>query len=33
ELFFVDVYWPEFRMIDLLRAIRSFQKRKRRFGR
>lgn len=32
ELFFVDVYWPEFREIDLLRAIRSFQQRHRRFG-
>ncbi len=33
ELYFVDVYWPEFRKIDLLRAIREFQKRERRFGR
>ena len=32
ELFFVDVYWPEFREIDLERAIRSFQQRQRRFG-
>lgn len=32
ELCFLDVYWPEFRRIDLLRAIRTFQKRKRRFG-
>jgi len=32
ELFFVDVYWPEFREIDLLRAIRGFQQRHRRFG-
>lgn len=32
ELFFVDVYWPDFRKIDLWRAIRSFQKRKRNFG-
>jgi tritrans,polycis-undecaprenyl-diphosphate synthase [geranylgeranyl-diphosphate specific] len=32
ELFFLDVYWPDFRLIDLLRAIRTFQKRKRRFG-
>jgi len=32
ELFFVDVYWPEFREIDLERAIRSFQQRHRRFG-
>lgn len=32
ELCFLDVYWPDFRFIDLLRAIRTFQKRKRRFG-
>lgn len=32
ELFFVDVYWPEFREIDLERAIRSFQQRNRRYG-
>ncbi|MFQ6012376.1 MAG: polyprenyl diphosphate synthase [Thermoplasmata archaeon] len=33
ELYFVDVYWPGFRKIDFLRAIRSFQMRRRRFGR
>lgn len=32
ELYFLDVYWPDFRLIDLLRAVRTFQKRKRRFG-
>jgi tritrans,polycis-undecaprenyl-diphosphate synthase [geranylgeranyl-diphosphate specific] len=32
ELLFLDVYWPDFRFIDLLRAIRTFQNRKRRFG-
>ena len=32
ELCFLDVYWPDFRKIDLLRAIRTFQRRKRRFG-
>ncbi|EMR73898.1 undecaprenyl diphosphate synthase [Thaumarchaeota archaeon SCGC AB-539-E09] len=32
ELFLVDVYWPEFREIDLKRAIRSFQNRHRRYG-
>jgi tritrans,polycis-undecaprenyl-diphosphate synthase [geranylgeranyl-diphosphate specific] len=32
ELVFMDVYWPEFRRIDLLRAIRTYQRRKRRFG-
>ena len=33
ELYFCDVYWPAFRKIDLLRAIRSYQQRERRFGR
>jgi tritrans,polycis-undecaprenyl-diphosphate synthase [geranylgeranyl-diphosphate specific] len=32
ELCFIDVYWPDFRRIDLLRAVRTYQKRKRRFG-
>ncbi len=32
ELYFVDVYWPGFRKIDFLRAIRSYQQRKRRYG-
>ncbi len=32
ELCFLDAYWPDFRVIDLLRAIRTFQSRKRRFG-
>ena len=32
ELCFLDVYWPDFRLIDLLRAIRTFQNRKRRYG-
>lgn len=32
ELVFMDILWPEFRKIDLLRAIRTFQKRKRRMG-
>ncbi|MGQ9640580.1 MAG: polyprenyl diphosphate synthase [Candidatus Bathycorpusculaceae bacterium] len=32
EFCFLDVYWPDFRSIDLLRAVRTFQKRKRRFG-
>jgi tritrans,polycis-undecaprenyl-diphosphate synthase [geranylgeranyl-diphosphate specific] len=32
ELCFLDVYWPDFRFIDLLRAVRTFKKRKRRFG-
>ncbi|MEM4461564.1 MAG: polyprenyl diphosphate synthase [Candidatus Bathyarchaeia archaeon] len=33
ELCFLDVYWPEFRRIDLLRAIRTYQRRERRYGR
>lgn len=32
ELVFMDVYWPEFRKIDLMRAIRTYQKRRRRLG-
>jgi tritrans,polycis-undecaprenyl-diphosphate synthase [geranylgeranyl-diphosphate specific] len=32
ELVFLDVYWPDFRLIDLMRAIRTFQRRQRRFG-
>ena len=33
EYYFCDAYWPAFRKIDLLRAIRSYQQRHRRFGR
>ena len=32
ELYFTDVYFPEFRKIDLWRAIRTYQSRQRRFG-
>jgi len=32
ELYFCDVYWPELRTIDILRAVRSYQRRERRFG-
>jgi tritrans,polycis-undecaprenyl-diphosphate synthase [geranylgeranyl-diphosphate specific] len=32
EFVFLDVYWPEFRRIDLLRAVRTYQRRRRRFG-
>jgi short-chain Z-isoprenyl diphosphate synthase len=28
ELFFYDVYWPAFRKIDFLRALRSYARRK-----
>ena len=33
EFYFCDAYWPVFRKIDFLRAIRSYQQRHRRFGR
>lgn len=33
ELIFMDILWPEFRKLDLLRAIRTYQKRSRRVGR
>lgn len=32
EFYFCDVPWPAFRKIDFLRAVRSYQDRKRRFG-
>lgn len=32
ELYFADVYWPGFRKVDFLRALRTYQMRKRRFG-
>ena len=33
EFVFVDVYWPAFRRVDFLRAVRDFSLRERRFGR
>jgi short-chain Z-isoprenyl diphosphate synthase len=33
EYYFCEAYWPAFREIDFLRAIRTFQARSRRFGR
>lgn len=33
EYYFCDVYWPSFRRVDFLRALRNFQSRNRRFGR
>ncbi len=33
EYSFVDVYWPAFRRVDFLRALRDFTRRNRRFGR
>ncbi|HEX2021544.1 MAG TPA: polyprenyl diphosphate synthase [Candidatus Thermoplasmatota archaeon] len=32
ELYFTDVYWPGFRKVDFLRAIRTYQLRQRRYG-
>jgi len=32
ELYFCDSLWPEFRKVDFLRALRSYQERERRFG-
>ena len=32
EFYFSDVNWPVFRKIDFLRAIRTYQQRRRRFG-
>jgi len=32
EFYFCDAYWPAFRKLDFLRAIRSYQQRPRRFG-
>jgi short-chain Z-isoprenyl diphosphate synthase len=33
EFYFCDTHWPAFRKIDLLRALRSYHQRRRRFGR
>jgi short-chain Z-isoprenyl diphosphate synthase len=32
EFYFTDVDWPAFRKIDFLRAVRTYQQRRRRFG-
>lgn len=32
EFYFCDTYWPAFRRIDFLRALRAFDQRQRRFG-
>ncbi|MBY8879385.1 polyprenyl diphosphate synthase [Actinacidiphila acidipaludis] len=32
ELYFCDAYWPAFREIDFLRALRSYSARERRYG-
>jgi short-chain Z-isoprenyl diphosphate synthase len=33
EFHFTDVYWPAFRELDFLRALRTYQQRERRYGR
>lgn len=32
EMFFCECYWPGFRKIDFLRALRDYSQRERRFG-
>src|SRR3954469_17152408 len=32
EFYFTDVYWPDFRRVDFLRALRDYAARNRRFG-
>jgi short-chain Z-isoprenyl diphosphate synthase len=32
EFYFCDAYWPDFRRIDFLRALRAYAARHRRFG-
>jgi short-chain Z-isoprenyl diphosphate synthase len=32
EFYFCEAYWPNFRQIDFLRAVRSYAARNRRFG-
>jgi short-chain Z-isoprenyl diphosphate synthase len=32
EFYFCEAYWPEFRRVDFLRALRSYSVRQRRFG-
>ena len=32
EFYFCDAYWPDFRHVDFLRALRSYAQRHRRFG-
>lgn len=33
ELYFCEAYWPDFRRVDFLRALRDFSQRERRLGR
>jgi len=32
EFHFTEIFWPDFRKVDLFRAVEDFQKRERRFG-
>ena len=32
EFYFCEAYWPDFRKVDFLRALRSYAQRHRRFG-
>lgn len=32
EYYFCEVYWPDFRKVDFLRALRSYEQRQRRYG-
>ena len=32
EFYFCEAYWPDFRRVDFLRAMRAFADRQRRFG-
>jgi short-chain Z-isoprenyl diphosphate synthase len=32
EFYFCEAYWPDFRKVDFLRALRSYAQRRRRFG-
>ena len=32
EFYFCEAYWPDFRRVDFLRAIRAYAQRERRFG-
>lgn len=32
EFYFSDIFWPAFRKVDFLRALRAYQQRRRRFG-
>ena len=32
EFYFCEAYWPDFRKIDFLRAMRTYAERERRFG-